>query len=353
MNSIQIAGLTVQPGQRAFTRLRVSQLLVGADLALPLHVLHGSKPGPVLGLVGVVHGVEYVSIRTISAGLDAIDLSELAGTILAIPVANPLALSARSRNTPERDSDIANLNRVFVGGVGAQEHGANRLPGDRGTTERIADVISNEFLPRLNFLIDFHHVQEPRVNRVAMFKWTDGGLGEVSMALARAYGCGQLQQIEPGMTPGSITGAAGLLGIPAAVAEVGGGYLPKVVEDRAVAMGRRGIPNIARHLKMLPGKPELPAKQLLVTKRATVRPLAGYLVSDIEAEDLIPADGSLCEVSKGQRLGVVFDPYTLQVVQELTSPVDGHAVVIRRTGLCEAGDRGIAIGIKEHSRWID
>jgi predicted deacylase len=290
----------------------------------------------------------------IAEALRRIDASELSGTVVAIPVANPVAFANRTRNTPEKDSDIANLNRVFPGGVGAQEHGKVRIASDRGLTERMADTIYNEFLPHINYLIDFHHTQEPRVNREAMFKEASNGVGEESFAMARALGMGILQQTESGQHPGSLSGVAAEHNIPSTVAEVGGGFLPKAVEDRSVAWGVRGILNVARHCKMLPGEIEIPKRQVVVSRRATVRPsVSGYFIADLEAEDLIGADEEIVEVKQGQRLGVLLDPYTLEETEELTAASDGFPVVIRRTGLCEAGDRGIAIGMKEFSRWIE
>lgn len=355
MKSFSINGLSVSPGTRAFTRLSVAQMLVGAELSLPLHVVHGVKPGPVLGLLALIHGSEYVPVRMMADALRSVDPSQLSGTILAIPVANPLAFANRTRNTPEKDSDIANLNRVFPGGVGVLEYGKERTPGDRGLTERMADVITEAFLPHLTDLLDFHHTQEPRCNRVAMFRRDDNEVGQRSYELSRAVGVGMLQQVDPTTHPGNAGGTAMGLGVATSIVEVGGGFLGRDAERASVEIGARAIINALKHLKMLEGAPVLPEKQILVTKRATARPSkAGYFMADIEAEDLINDDPVVSlSVSKGQRLARVLDPYSLEVIEEIFSPVDGYPVVLRRTGLCEAGDRGIAIGIKEHCTFIE
>src|SRR5574341_2259694 len=139
--ALEISGLAVARGKRAFAQIPVARLLSGQQLTLPFHVLAGASPGPTLGITAAIHGVEYPPIRVIREILDSTDPQDLSGTLLAIPVANPVAFARFSRVTPERDVDIANLNRVFPGGVSAQEQGAERIGGGRGLTERMADAI--------------------------------------------------------------------------------------------------------------------------------------------------------------------------------------------------------------------
>ena len=77
----------------------------------------------------------------------------------------------------------------------------------------------------------------------------------------------------------------------------------------------------------------------------------GYLLAEIEAEDIFGESPGV-QVRAGQRLGTVFDPYSLDTLEELTSPVDGVVYIVRRTGLCEAGDRGMGIGNLESAEWV-
>jgi len=73
--------------------------------------------------------------------LNQLDPSQLKGTVVALPVASPLAYEALSRSTP---LDMTNLNRVFPGSP-------NGL-----LTEQIAHAIATHFGPQLNFLVDMH-----------------------------------------------------------------------------------------------------------------------------------------------------------------------------------------------------
>jgi predicted deacylase len=102
-------------------------------------------------------------------------------------------------------------------------------------------------------------------------------------------------------------------------------------------------------LGMLDGNVELPAKQYLFTRkeRKEANPTrGGYVVSYANRiEDL----GR--HVTKGEKLGVVIDPYTLEEAEVLVAPCDGMLFFSRMSGPAEAGAKGYAIadaaGLKE------
>ena len=97
--------------QSTFEWLPVTTLTNGAELRLPLHVVKGARPGPILGLSGTLHGDEYVpSVNIINRVLELLDPAELSGTVMAVPVCNPLGAGERSRHTP---GDGMNLIRPF------------------------------------------------------------------------------------------------------------------------------------------------------------------------------------------------------------------------------------------------
>jgi predicted deacylase len=100
-DTFEIGGVKVKRGERGFARLPVTSLLVGAELAIPVHVVHGAREGPVFGLLSGVHGPEPFVMRIPRQVVLGVDPSVLAGTIVFIPVANPVALRGK-RNTPEK-----------------------------------------------------------------------------------------------------------------------------------------------------------------------------------------------------------------------------------------------------------
>jgi predicted deacylase len=66
-------------------------------------------------LTSCIHGDEHFPIRILREVILGLNPEELAGTVLAIPVANPVAFARSERSTPEEDIDFANMNRIFPG----------------------------------------------------------------------------------------------------------------------------------------------------------------------------------------------------------------------------------------------
>jgi predicted deacylase len=87
---------------------------IGGPLSLPALLVKGTTPGPTLVAVAGVHGNEYEGMEAIRTAFAALDPADLRGTFFAIPVANPLAFTARTRATPAA-IDGLNLARVFPG----------------------------------------------------------------------------------------------------------------------------------------------------------------------------------------------------------------------------------------------
>ncbi len=174
-----------------------------------------------------------------------------------------------------------------------------------------------------------------------------------SHALTRYCNIGMINEND---NPGTqtATGLAHAMGIATAVVEVGGGALPEPVARKAVQRAADGVLNVLRHLKMIPGEVIEPPPQFSAHVRPHVRPTkAGYLVTRCEPEDLFRDDQLGIPVKQGQILGEVFDPYTLQVVEQITSPVDGIVYMTRASGPVEAGYHGYSIADSSQARWIE
>jgi hypothetical protein len=351
----EIGSLRVKRGERGFTRLPVTTLLVGAELGIPVHVVHGAKNGPVLGMIGVIHGGEHFPIRIMREVILNLKPQELAGTVLCVPVANPVAFARAKRSTPEDDIDFADMNRIFPGVRAKPAFGTGESPtSDRSLTETMAATIAQKYFPRLQYLIDFH------------CHWNDGGLYMMLQAkddgtestkrshdITRHFDIGIINENNPPGTK-TATGYAHSLGIATGVVEVGGGALPEPIARKAVQRAANGVLNVLRHLKMIPGAAVEPKRQFSAHVRPHVRPTkAGYLVSRCDPEDLFHDDRLGIPVKKGEILAEVFDPYTLDVVEQIVSPVDGIVYMTRGSGTVEAGYHGFSIADAAQARWIE
>jgi predicted deacylase len=352
-NTFELAELRVAPGERAFTRLPVTRLLSGTTLIIPVHVIHGAEPGPVLGITSGVHGAEYLPIRVVKEALERLNPSELRGTVVAVPICNPLSFARGTRISPDEDDvDFANLNRVFPGhrdkaifGIG-QPHSS-----DRTLTEAIAAVITDEILTKIDHLIDFHSSRYQGIIKVIQQKGQEGRQAEFTQGMCRALGLGLIH--EHATVPKSITGQAAQMGVSTCVPEIGGGRVSAPAEERCVAIGIRGILNVMNFLDMIPGEIEVPARQLVFEIAPHVRPTtAGYLVSHFDPDQLFIGEETGIHAKKGEVLGTLFDPYTFEDLETLRSPVDGILYITRRSGPVEAGSHAYAVADFQTSRWI-
>ena len=352
---LNICGREIEPGSRHFFRMRVASLLDGNDLTIPLHVIRGSVDGPVLGLLAGVHGEEYYQNRIIRRLITETSPDELNGTILAVPVANPIAFSHTSRRTPDPpDStvDFTNLNRVFPGKRLTPLFGSME-PTDVSLTMKMAAVLSEEVIQRCDYIMDFHGHRMNGALKKMLYSPDD-----VSGEMARIFGLGILHDpigggsASAGPLYGS-TGYAASIGIPGVVPEIGGGGHSESFERACERMGVQGTRNVMVHFKMIEGEIVLPEKQFYFRKAPHVRAThSGYLVTDIEPED-VGIGRPTREVSKGEVLGAVYSPYTLEEVEQIESPADGLLYMCRVSGLVHAQNDVLAVADYEDSKWIE
>ncbi|RWO48379.1 MAG: peptidase M14 [Mesorhizobium sp.] len=115
----------------------------GADceaLSLPVFSLNKGV-GPRLLITGGCHGNELEGPIVARRLVDWLPEAQTCGRVIILPVLNPPAVQAWSRNTP---IDGLNLNRVFPGRA------------DGSVTERIADAVSRLLLPMADTVFDLH-----------------------------------------------------------------------------------------------------------------------------------------------------------------------------------------------------
>ena len=353
--AFEFAGVTISAGERAFVQLPVTTLLNGAMLTLPAHIINGIQPGPVLGITSAVHGAEYLPVRMVKSAVESLATDKLKGTVIAVPVCNPLSFATGTRISPnEDDVDFANLNRVFPGRRSHALFGAGQAhSSDRTLTEMVASVITEEILTRLDYLIDFHcHFQNAGLIKTIQEIDQEGRQGEITEGMCHALGLGLIHGHAG--TPRSLTGQAASMGISTCVPEIGGGGLSAEAEARCVEVGTRGIYNVMKFLEMVPGDLTTPTRQLFFEVAPHIRPeTSGYLISRFDPDELFLGEEMGVPVQEGDVLGTVFDPYTFEEVETLRSPVNGILYITRRSGPVNAGGHAYAVADYAISRWIE
>ena len=310
MAEINICGVTAKAGEHAVGALPVTTLADGTFLDIPFHVLNGARSGPVLLLTAVSHGDAITGMEVIRQVMEQVDLSYLAGAIVAVPVQNPIGFEWGERNTPV---DRNNMNRMYPG-------------NPKGWfTEQMTAAIS-PLCMAADALIDWHGGGEGLAIHYVLIDREPGELGRQIRDMAFAYG---LPFVYDGAPAGPAAAYAGAideymvsLGKPVIVAEVG-----STLELSFDQIGEsvRGVFNVMKHLGMQEGKPVLPAEQWLIKERPLLRPKNG----GVFYPECGPAYLNKW-VPKGTLLARVRNSRTLEVIEEIAAPCEQTVFLMLR-----------------------
>ena len=122
---------------------------IWGDHLVPLTVMVGpqARPGEGLVVFGSNHGNEYEGPMVVRRMMQKIATADVLGRIILVPVLNPAAFRAATRDSTL--DDRVNLNRAFVDGAGS----AAAL---RGITHRIAAFVRASLWQHVHVVIDLH-----------------------------------------------------------------------------------------------------------------------------------------------------------------------------------------------------
>lgn len=146
--SFPIGNVRVRAGSTQDVELPITQLVSGGKANLPVRVIHGREPGPVVWITGVIHGDEVLGVEIIRRVMSDLSPKTFRGTLLAVPVVNVLGFMTGERNLPDR----RDLNRSFPGSA-------------RGSlASRIAHLLMTEVVSKCDLGIDLHTAADRRTN---------------------------------------------------------------------------------------------------------------------------------------------------------------------------------------------
>ncbi|MFD0713540.1 succinylglutamate desuccinylase/aspartoacylase family protein [Paenibacillus sp. GCM10027626] len=303
----------------------------GAVAELPVHLLKGSEPGPVLLILAAVHGDEYEGVQTIIELGSMLSPAHIRGTLLMVPVANRYAYRAADRLSPE---DGRNLAREF--------------PGDKegSQTQRLAWHLGQALIDKADFLLDLHSggTYYEVAELVGYYHNDQSDIGRRSRAAAEAFGMEVLWG-HAEVAPGRTVSYAGSRGIPWLYTEAAGGRRIKREEQLRF---RLGALRLMQHLQMLhepdrwlaqhassaaPAAPIAPVK--LRYRLAGDGDFDGSVAAD-EAGFFIPVVELLQQVSQGEEIGSLYSEFG-EVKQRYTASCDGVIVGLAGTPVIAPG----------------
>ena len=301
VGKITFGGLTVASGEKAYGYFDAAET-PSSTIRIPVAVINGDQPGPVLAVTAGVHGTEYPGIEAAQRIYQETQPSQIRGQLVMFPLVNVPGFEAAAPNVNPIDNQ--NLNRIFPG-------------NPKGTVSLvIAHRILEELSAKAQYHVDLHGGDTTEwLNPFAIYRTTGNEeMDKAGETMARLYDTESIWASNARVgNSGTLTGEMVRRGIPAIVGEAG--YLGTYNESE-ILVHLKGVRNIMKHIGMLDGKPELTTgnRQRVYGEGWSVdAPQAGIFYPRAKPGDL---------VEPGQLLGVLKNVQGTIVV-ELRAPAHG------------------------------
>ena len=312
------------PGQKATGFLEVP---AGTDagIRIPVAVVRGAKPGPVLALVSGAHGTEYASIIALEKLIQTLDPAEVSGTVIIVPLVN---LASFEQKVPHVNPvDGKSMNRFYPGNPNGTQ------------TERASWVMTKEVVEKCDYLIDLHGGDLDESLRPYSY-WAPTGNAKqdaVSREMVLAFGLDHIilstDRPRDANTSRYLETTASLRGKPSLTAEAG---YAGTVEPEDVQALENGSLNVMRYLKMLPGSAPAVENPVWIERITS-------LTSDAPGI-FYPLVKRGTYVQQGMRIGYVTD-YFGKTVMDARAPASGVVLYICAVPSMKKGDTIANVGV--------
>lgn len=319
--TLSLAHLSAEPGQR--THGLVSVTIKEIEVNVPVFLINGARPGPRLVVTAGIHGGEYPCVEAAIRLGRSIDPAALAGQMIVVPSANPVAFKARSIYITPPDG--LNLNRQFPGNP------------EGSFTQAWADWLFRHVITAGDMYIDMHggDMIEALVPFVAITLTDNHAVNETAERMARAYGIRAFLAKE-GVGPigGTTTGSAAVANVPALLTEAGG---QGVWLEEEVDILLDGVRRVMADFDMYEGI-ESPGDE--------AERLGGWDWLRADVDGLFYPEVVIGEqVEKGQRVGSIKDVFG-ETLRTYDAPVSGEVLFLVTSLAMNEGDPLMSIAWK-------
>jgi len=310
-------------------RTTVARMPSGVRIETTIH-RYGTGEGPTMYVQAAQHGREINGtelLRRLHGRLTAPDSPALSGTLIAVPVADPLTFDRVSYTTPEPiDSAAPNMNRCWPGDPEGSIH--ERMAAQLWTYASEADAI-----------VDLHTGSPEMLTHTVYLRGDDDSrrLAEAfgtDLLLAEAAGEDADAEWDTREFDGKLRVAATRAGIPSITPELGSN---KQVGEAAIETGLAGLFDVCRQFGLLDGEPDpwdgTRAQNHLGRVRAAE---SGLFVVDAGVDLGLT-------VGPGDSLGTVYDPASYEPLQEATADREGIVYSIAREATVTAGQTLVGV----------
>jgi uncharacterized protein len=297
---------------------------VDAATSIPVALIRGSKPGPVLALVSGLHGTEYASIIALEKLIQTLDPAQISGTVIVLPLVN---LASFEQKVPHVNPvDGKSMNRFYPG------------KPDGTQTERVSWLITKQVVERCDYLIDFHGGDLDENLRPYSY-WPKTGndrQDSITQDMVLAFGLDTIivwsdRPRDPNASR-YLDNTAATRGKPAIAVEAGHAG---TVEPEDVEALVNGTLSAMRYLKMIPGQPTMIEHPVWIGKVDTVASDGSGIFYPLVQRGTY--------VEQGMEIGYVTD-YFGKTIYEARAPAAGVVLYICAVPSMKKGDTVANIG---------
>lgn len=287
---------------------------IGGLINVPIVVLRGAEPGPIMGLTAAIHGNELNGMRVIQKVIGHIKPARLRGTVICVPVVNVPGYL----NNTRAFNDGADLNRL--------------MPGKRGGTN--SQVYAHRFMTRVvqhfEYMLDLHTASFGRINT----HYVRADLSNPDAAwMAR---CLQPQIVLHNTgADGTLRGAAMDIGIKSITVEIGN---PNAFQSTLIQDGTTGVLNVLSRLGMIEDAEEQNPSEPVICVRSY------WMYTEVGGVLEVYPDLA-ARVRKGELVARVRDIFG-DVLEEYRAPEDGIIIGRSTHPVNQTGSRIIHLGIE-------
>jgi predicted deacylase len=312
------------------TEIELARLPSGVGVETTVHTYGTGEP--VVYVQAAQHGREINGTAVLRRLHERLLAADLDGTVIAVPVADPLTFDRVSYTTLERfDSVNPNMNRCWPGRTDGTLH--ERMAAELWSYAGDADYVVDLHTGSVEMLTHTVYLQgDADCRRLAEAFGTD-------LLLAEPAGDDADNEWDDRDFAGKFRVAATREGIPAITPELA--HNKQIVED-AVETGVAGTLRVLREVDVLDDDEAVP-----VWDGIRARNHLGRVRAD-EA-GLFRVDPSLDvgdEVSAGERVGEVFDPTSYERLQTATAERAGLVYSVTREATVTAGQTLVGVATR-------
>jgi len=312
-----INGTEIKPGIQKSIEVNIAMLPSPTSIDIVINVARASKEGPVLLLMGGLHGDEIngaeIIRRIIERKLNIPD----AGTVICIPILNIYGFIHFSRYVP----DGKDVNRSF--------------PGNKNGSlaARIAYYLMQDILPKIDYGVDFHTGGADRSNYPQIRCLLND---PVNQALAKAFHAPFT--LHSKFRPKSLRQSAARIGKHIIVYE--GGESSRF-DNLAIEEGVNGTIRLMNYLNMTQGYVKPLVENQIILNSSWVRArFSGVFISKVKYGDF---------VAKNKIVGYIKDPFG-EFSKNLVAKISGYVIGLNHQPLVHQGDALIHIGVVKNDK---